>query len=388
MKAVVLAAGEGRRLRPLTVLRPKPMVPVGNKPVLEHVVEALVDAGVTELVFVVGYRRERIQTHFGDGDDWDAEIEYVVQEKQLGTGHALLQAEDTVEDDFLVVNGDSFVSTDLVADLVESKQDGPAVAVTRSDEPTDYGVVDVENDVVVGLEEKPRVYDAETETINAGVYRFDTGVFEDIRETSGGGRMALTDAVVRRTKEGNGGVRAVYTDEWTDISHLWDVLRVNATMVGDTKAEDGEEEGTRRGVHPTAHVADAVTVGRNVRVGPNATVLPGTSLGDNASVGAGAVVSGSVLFADSRVGDNAVVRDCVVAGNASVGSNATVEGGKADVVVEGELYQDVRLGGVVGDNSEVGGGACLRPGTVLENDVRVGTGATADGRVESGTVIR
>ena len=384
MKAVVLAAGEGRRLRPLTVLRPKPMVPVGNKPILEHVVEALVDAGVTDIVFVVGYRRERIQTHFGDGDDWGAEIDYVVQKKQLGTGHALLQAEEQVDDEFLVVNGDSFVSTDLLADLVETEGKGSAVAVTRSDEPTDYGVVEVKDGEVVGLEEKPRVYDAETETINAGAYRFDTHVFDDIREVSSGGEMTLTDAVVRQTKEGN--VQAVYTDGWNDISHLWDVLRVNAEMVGNGKTDERPDAG--KGVHPTAHVADAVALGRNVRVGPNATILPGTSLGDNVSVGAGAVVANSVLFADSDVGENAVVRDCVVAANGSFGPNATVEGGKADVVVESELYQNVRLGGVVGDNSTVAGGACLNPGTVLGNDVRILTGATVDGRVESGTVVR
>ena len=387
MKAVVLAAGEGRRLRPLTVLRPKPMVPVGNKPVLEHVVDALVDADVTELVFVVGYRRERIQTYFGDGNDLGASIEYVVQEKQLGTGHALLQAEEKVDDEFLVVNGDSFVSTDLLADLVKTEDGGSAVAVTRSDEPTDYGVVDVKNGNVVDLEEKPRVYDAETETINAGAYRFGTRIFDDIRESSGGGEMALTDAVLRRVKDGD--VQAVYTDGWNDISHLWDILRINAAMVGeDIKNGTETDDGSRKGVHPTAHVADAVVVGKNVRVGPNATVLPGTSLGDNVSVGAGAVVANSVLFADASVDENAVVRDAVVAGNGSVGPNATVEGGKADVVVEDELYQNVRLGGVVGDNSTVGGGACLKPGTVLGNNVRVGTGTTADGRIESGTVVR
>jgi len=385
MKAVVLAAGEGRRLRPLTVLRPKPMVPVGNKPVLEHVVEALVDAGVNDIVFVVGYRRERIQTYFGDGGDWDANIEYVVQEKQLGTGHALLQAEKEVDEEFLVVNGDSFVSAELLADLGEAEGEGSAVAVTRSDEPTDYGVVDVENGKVVDLEEKPHVYDAETETINAGAYRFDTDVFDDVREASSGGEMALTDAVVRQTRH-EGDVRAVYTDGWNDISHLWDVLRVNAEMLGNGEAKEGV--GAHNSVHPTAHVADAVALGRNVRVGPNATVLPGTSLGDNVSVGAGAVVANSVLFADASVGENSVLRDCIVAANGSFGPGATVEGGKADVVVEGELYQKVRLGGVVGDNSTVAGGAQLRAGTVLGNDVRVGTGATADGRVESGTVVR
>jgi NDP-sugar pyrophosphorylase family protein len=377
MKAVVLAAGEGRRLRPLTAVRPKPMVPVGNRPILEHVVRSLSDAGVDELVFVVGYKRERIQTYFGDGDDWNVDIEYTVQEKQLGTGHALLQAEGSVDQDFLVVNGDSFVDSALVRDLVDVGD--TAVAVTRSDQPTDYGVVELEGDRVVGVEEKPRVYDAETETINAGVYRFSEAVFDELRTNGGGGELSLTDALAILAEDGS--VRAVRTRSWTDVSHLWDVLRVNSETVG----EDDHDEAD---VHPTAYVADGVALGDDATVGPNATVLPGASLGDNASVGAGAVVGNSVLFDDARVGPNAVVFDCVLSEDARVGPNATVEGGVADVVVEDELYKKVRLGGVVGDYTVVSGGAQLEPGTVLGNDVRVGTGATVDGRIESGTEVR
>jgi len=375
-KAVVLAAGEGRRLRPLTSLRPKPMVPVGNRPVLEHVVEALADAGIDEVVFVVGYRRERIQTYFGDGDDWGVDVEYVVQDKQLGTGHALLQAEEAVDGEFLVVNGDSIVDASLVSSLVSAN--APAVAVTRSDQPTDYGVVDTEDGRVVGIEEKPRVYDAETETINAGVYRLDEAVFDEIRSRPGG-ETSLTEALASLADGDR--VDAVRVEGWTDVSHLWDLLRVNSEVVGGRGEDDAD-------VHPTAYVADGVALGDDATVGPHATILPGTALGDNANVGAGAVVANSVVFADARVGENAVVRDSVVAEDARLGSNATVEGGRADVVVEGELYEDVRLGGVVGDYSTIGGGACLEPGTVLGNDVRVGTGTVVDGRVSSETEVR
>ena len=353
------------------------MVPVGNRPVLEHVVEALADAGVDELVFVVGYRRERIQTYFGDGGDWDVDIEYVVQEKQLGTGHALLQAEDAVTDEFLVVNGDSIVDASLVSALVSA--DTPAVAVTRSDQPTDYGVVNVERGSIVGVEEKPRVYDAETETINAGVYTFDEAVFDEIHARRPGGETSLTDAVVSLSQGRS--VDAVRVEGWTDVSHLWDILRVNSEVV------ETQDEG-RADVHPTAHVADGVALGEDTTVGPNATVLPGTALGDNVTVGAGAVVANSVLFTDVRVGENAVVRDSVVAEDARLGPDTTVEGGRADVVVEGELYEGVRLGGVVGDYSDVSGGACLEPGAVLGNDVRVGTGTVVDGRVGSGAEVR
>jgi len=133
MKAVILAAGEGTRLRPLTKTRPKPMLPVGSKPLLEHVLKAAHGAGIEEFVFVVGYKRERIQSYFGDGDHWGVDIEYVVQETQLGTGHALLQAEHAVDDAFLVLNGDRMVTTDAISMVYEERRgtDNPVLAVAR-----------------------------------------------------------------------------------------------------------------------------------------------------------------------------------------------------------------------------------------------------------------
>jgi glucose-1-phosphate thymidylyltransferase len=110
---VVLAAGEGTRLRPLTHNRPKPMLPAANRPILEHVLETLVEAGVTELVLVVGYKRDRVQEHFGPTFQ-DIPIRYVVQEKQLGSGHALLQAREAVDEPMLVVNGDRVIEPEMV----------------------------------------------------------------------------------------------------------------------------------------------------------------------------------------------------------------------------------------------------------------------------------
>ena len=115
MQAVVLAAGKGRRLWPLTENRPKPMIPVLNQPILAHIVEALESAGVTEVILVVGANRERVQNYFKDGQEYDVEISYVVQEQQLGTGHALLQAEAVLGESFLAVNGDRIIEPSIDA---------------------------------------------------------------------------------------------------------------------------------------------------------------------------------------------------------------------------------------------------------------------------------
>ncbi len=376
-KAVVLAAGRGRRLNPLTNTRPKPMVPVANRPLLEHVVEACRDAGVDDLVFVVGYRRDRIQTYFGDGDDWGVDVEYVVQEKQLGTGHALKQASPELEDErFLVLNGDSIVSPDLVERMSEVADKEDVVAVSRSDRPTDYGVVEVEDGYLKSIKEKP--LETRSETVNAGVYGFGRGILDLLPETPDEhGEMNLTAAVSELLDEGE--VRAVSAESWTDVSHLWDVVEVNAEAL-ETAEKDVETE-------PCVYVGESTALGDGVSLAPNSTVLSGTSLDDNVSVGAGAVVANSVVMKDAVIEEGAVVRDSIVGEGVSVGVNSTLEGGEATVEVEDRLHRGVTFGGCVGDYTELSGGVTVAPGTVIGEDCRVASGCMVTGRVPDGARV-
>ncbi len=379
--AVVLAAGEGRRLEPLTNRRPKPMVPVANRPILEYVVSAIADAGVERIVLVVGYQQERIRNYFGDGDDWGIDIQYVVQEKQLGTAHAILQAESAVTGSFLVLNGDRLVDASLVEQVRREigADDGPVMAVTRSDRASDYGVVSIEDGRVVEIDEKPRA-PVTSEVINAGVYGFDESVFDAIRETpTEGGELAITATLERIADERS--IRAVrYRGVWQDVSHLWDLLDVNAAVI------DEVEEGESTLRHDS--VASDTAIGSDVTLGRNATIGGGTAIGDNVTIEANAVVSNAVVFSDAVIEAGAVVRDAVVAENARVGANATVAGGSTTVVVEGEVHDDVTLGGVVGDNAAVGSGVTFAPGTVIGDGATVDHGATVDGRIEPDAIVR
>lgn len=381
MKAVVLAAGEGRRLEPLTNRRPKPMLSIAGKPLLEYVVDAVEDAGIDEVVLVVGYARDRIQTYFGDGDDWDVDIEYAVQEKQLGTGHAVLQAEPFVDGEFVALNGDRIVEPSAISSVVEERRDGdgPVMAITRAETPENYGVVELDGRRVVSIAEKPPTHAVTTEFINAGVYGLDDSVFDGLRAAESEGELAITTTIQKLDEP----LSAVPFDGlWLDVSHLWDLLSVNAHAIDRFGARwdpSADGEGT---------VVEPVAVGSDVRIRPGATVLPGTSLGDNVEVGANAVVSNAVVLPDASIGDGAVVRDCIVGENADIGPNTTIEGGDADVVVDETFYGDVRLGGVVGDNATVGGGVTFAPGTVLGNDATVETGVVVDGRIENDVDVR
>ncbi|MDZ5811824.1 sugar phosphate nucleotidyltransferase [Halorubrum sp. AD140] len=382
--AVILAAGEGRRLKPLTNRRPKPMIPVANRPLLEHVVKAVAAAGIERIVLVVGYRQERIRNHFGDGDDWDVTIEYVEQATQLGTGHAVLQAESAVDDTFLVLNGDRIVDPSIISRICDRVREDefPAMAVTTAARPREYGVVSSDGDGrVTQIEEKPEG-PVTTNRINAGVYGFSAAIFDAIRETDVTGELALTATLTDIARER--GVRAVsYDGRWLDVSNLWDLLTVNAGVIEENKP-DSDAPSLGESVSTAADVVLAGTV----RVGANVTIGGSTAIGSNATIEANAVVENAVVFPDAVIGAGAVVRDAVVAGNARIGPNVTVAGGASEMVVGDAVHRDVELSGVVGDNASVGGGATLTEGAVVGDGVRAEAGVVIDGRVESDAVVR
>ncbi|WP_423747103.1 sugar phosphate nucleotidyltransferase (plasmid) [Haladaptatus sp. SPP-AMP-3] len=389
MKAVVLAAGEGSRLRPLTNRRPKPMLPVGNKPLLESVIESIAAAGVDEIVLVVGYHRERIQTYFGDGRRWNVDITYAVQEKQLGTGHALLQAEPYIGSDFIAMNGDRYIEPSAVEKLIDDhRQTGAAgLATTRVETPSRFGVVERDKQTVTDIIEKPIPGTTTSEQINAGVYVFGPDIFAAIRQTESRGELALTRTLRNYVEDHP--LRAIpYDGLWGDVSHPWDLLWLNGYVL-DKQDSIGEGDTAR-----TAHVAssavvhDDVMMGEDVTVRAGAVVCRGTSVGENATVCANAVVEDAVVFPDATIEPGAVVRDCIVGANATIGPNTTVEGGVTDVTLDDTVHHDVTFGGLIGDNARISGNVTVLPGAIVGDGVTVESGTTVRERIEDGAVVR
>jgi len=384
MKAVILAAGEGTRLEPLTNVRPKPMVPIANKPILEHVVEAVVEAGIDEIVLVVGYKRQRIQNHFGDGNDWGVDITYVVQRSRLGSGHALLQAEPVVGEDVVVLNGDQIVTSAAIEDAIaERERTGEAVmAVSRTAETDLYGVVEVEDGRAVELVEKPVATTVRSELVNAGVYAFGPEIFAALRTTESDGELGLTTTLRHHLPEHP--VRVFrYEGHWFDVTRPWDLLTANGHLLD----RDHRAETHREGVHESAVVVDGTSIGTNTSVRPNATVLRNSAIGNNVSLGANTVVENAILMDDVTVGPNTTIRDCIVGANARIGAGTTAEGGQTDIVLGETLHQDIRFGGIVGDNAELGGHVTLTPGTRLGNDCTVESRCVLADRYESRSTV-
>jgi len=391
--AVVLAAGEGMRLRPLTRNRPKPMLPAANRPILEYVLDALIEAGTEEIVMVVGYKHDRVQNHFGPTYR-DVPITYARQEKQLGTGHALLQAREHVDEPMLVVNGDCLIESSLVEDVCDTYDEGdgePTLSVLAGPDARQYGAVVLRDGFVEDIIEKPTT--DEYRLINAGIYAFDTDIFAAIDDTPRQeGELALTDTLSRELETRR--VRGVETGGlWVDATYPWDLLTVAREVLAHDLTDEPEvEEGIwideTAIVHEDATLQAPVVVGPDCEVGPGAVVGPQTALGRNVTVGANSTVINTVLDVDTRVDPGSTLLETVTGQHVRFGPSTVVSGGPADVRVGNEIFEDERLGAVVADRVEADGNVSFAPGSLVGPSAHLHTGVTVSGQVQEGTEVR
>ncbi|MBV0925233.1 NTP transferase domain-containing protein [Halomicroarcula limicola] len=389
--AVVLAAGEGTRLRPLTRNRPKPMLPAANRPILEHVFDALIDAGVEELIAVVGYKRDRVQDHFGPTYR-GVPVTYAVQHKQLGSGHALLQARDSVDGPALVLNGDRLIDAGTVEAVAETfSQSGNAtMSVVERQDTSRYGAVQVRDGYITDLVEKPR--DGDYRLINGGVYAFSPDIFDAIQDTPRqAGELALTDTLATLVDEER--VRGVEVDGmWVDATYPWDLL----TVAREVLARGRVVESARREqvwiadsarVHNEAVLQGPVVVGPDCEVGPDAVIGPDAALGRTVTVGANSVVQNTVLDADTRVDPGSTLLDTVTGQDVHLGATTVVPGGPADVQVGTRVFEDQRLGAVIADRARARGDVSFTPGSLVGPNATLDAGVTVRGNVREGAEV-
>jgi glucose-1-phosphate thymidylyltransferase len=361
------------------------MVPVADRPLLEHIIDALQAAGISDITLVVGANRERVQSHFEDGTPWGLDISYVVQDAQLGTGHALLQAESTVGSSFIALNGDRIISPELVTSVKDRHEEtgDTVVSITQVDTPSQYGVVEVADETVVNIEEQPHPSRASSNFINAGVYAFKPSIFSAIRQTDSHGEQALTDTLSTLTDEQT--LQAVrYRGRWLDVSEPWDLLEVNNAVL----SEENRPQGERTNIDKTAAVADKIVLSDGVTVHPQAAIRAGVTVCENVSIGAGAVIENSILLPDVTLNPGAVVKDCIVGANATIGANTTIEGGVSNIVLKDTVHRNIQFGGLIGDNTTIGANVTIDPGTLIGNEVSIESGSTVSDTIEDTTHIR
>ncbi len=372
-------------MRPLTARRPKVMLPVAGKPLLEQIVVRAKEAGVDSFVFVVGYGQSSVKGHFGDGSRLDVKIDYAIQDRQLGTGHALQAAEQKAEDRFLVLNGDVLPDVDSLKDLAASEES--AVTAIRVDDPRRYGVFVEEDGYFKSVVEKSE--NPPSNLANAGIYAFKHSIFDSLRSApiSERGEYELTDGLnllAAREK-----IRIIPLNSWMEIGRPWDILAANEALlegIYPTILGEIEPGATLKGsvsvgkgtvIMAGAYIKGPVIIGENCKIGPNCYIRPSTCLGNDVRVGNAVEVKNSAIMDGTKIGHLSYVGDSVIGENCNFGagticSNLRHDKANINSYIKGQKMDSGRrkLGAIMGDDVKTGIHTAIYPGAVIESGYR------------------
>jgi len=390
MKAIILAAGEGARLWPLTQNGPKVMIPVAGKPILQYVVEALRDSGITEIILVVGYRREKIMSYFEDGARFGVHISYVFQNKLLGTAHALCKAKGETDSEFVVLPGDNIIDSRVIKGLLQERKEGEwAVALTSSRNASKYGVVFMSGGRVKRIVEKPK--DNRSDIISTGIFLLTDEIFKYVDEAIMEREYALS-TVIQSAIPGQI-VRGVKTEgTWQDAVYPWDLLDLNATalrMIHGAIAGKKEpnvvikghvEVGEGTVLRSGTYIEGPVVIGSGCDIGPNAVIMPEVSVGDNCVIGPHTTLETSILMSNCYMGSHSYISHSVIGDGTVMESHFKNMVGSA-IIRADEIREVERIGAIVAEDCRFGAGVTLAPG------VMIGTGSIIEGeKLVSGAV--
>jgi mannose-1-phosphate guanylyltransferase / phosphomannomutase len=352
MKAVLMAGGEGTRLRPLTLSTPKPLVPVCNKPMMEHILEKARDTGIKEYISTLYYLGDEIRAHFGDGSDWGVSMDYSVEETPLGTAGAVKILEDRLDDTFVILSGDSMTDIDVSEAVRFHKKAGSmaTIVLTRVDTPLEYGVVIIDKDgKIIRFLEKPGWGEVFSDTVNTGIYVLEPEVFKYM--VPGKNYDWSRDIFPMLLSEGRPLYGCALDGYWCDIGNLKQYREVHEDALnGKVKITPGGKQIKRkvwvgRGteISPGARIVAPAIIGANCQIKNGAEINEFTIIGDNCTIDEGAVTARSILWNNTYVGRRAVATGCILCRN--------------NVVQEEAKIGD---GAIIGDNCNVGKGAVIR----------------------------
>ncbi len=300
MKALVLAGGTGTRLRPITHTSAKQLLPVANKPVLFYGLEAIADAGITEVGLVVGDTARAIEAAVGDGSAFGIRTTYIRQEAPLGLAHAVLAAREFLaDDDFVMYLGDNFIVggiTQLTGEFRATRPDAQ-IMLTRVADPREFGVAELdETGQVTGLEEKPR--QPKSDLALVGVYMFTPAIHEAVKQLtpSWRGELEITEAIGWLIDHGRKVRSTTVTGYWKDTGNVSDMLEVNRLVL---ESVEPRQDGT---TGPGCEIIGRVVIEQGARVSGSRIVGP-------AIIGAGTTVSGSYIGPFTAIGPDCDIED-------------------------------------------------------------------------------
>ncbi|MBS3053046.1 MAG: NTP transferase domain-containing protein [Candidatus Aenigmarchaeota archaeon] len=372
MQAVILAAGSGTRMRPLTLTQSKAMLPVANKPLLEWTIKNLKDL-VDEIIVVVNKNQNDITSYFKD-------CTFAYQKEQKGTADALAAAEEFIDDRFILINADEFIPKTDIQEF--AKGGGYKTAVFRANNPELFGVVETRNGILSNIVEKPQ--NPASNLVRCGMELLDKNIFPLIKEIkpSARGELEIIDVYKLLIKEQE--MQIFEVSKWITISYPWGFLDANRFVL----EEHGSQIAKDVEIRPGAVIEDCVAIDSGSIIGPNCFIRKFSSIGKNCKVGQAVEVKNSIIMDNTFVSHLSYVGDSIIGRNCNIAAGVTFANLRLDekTIKVNANNQRIdsghkKLGAIVGDNVKFGVNVTIMPGkkiwpglmippcSVIKNDV-------------------
>ncbi len=409
MKTLILAGGEGRRLRPLTQNCPKPMLMIAGKPMLEHVIDNLKTAGQSDFYIVVGYLQDQIKEYFGTGYDFNCRIEYIPQEKPENIEAAILCAASHFdkEEEFMITHADFFADPAIIQRCIETHESNNAdatVSVTLVENPSLYGIVKMDAEAKIEcIIEKPKQGTQPSNFAASGVYIFKPEIFNALAE-----KKELDHAILSIIKRGGSVYSSVWEKDWVEIRYPWDLLKANSFVLNKTLLKNGSFIANSAEISPEvtitgpvyisedviiksgAAINGPVYIGPNAFIGTNSLIRLNSSIGENVTIGYGVEIRNSIIFSETEIGRISFIGDSIVGQGVEVRagiqtSNLPIfkksKGENAILVKVGDEHLPVpfeKFGTLIGNNTLLCNNVSILAGKTIGNNCVILPNTTID----------
>ena len=360
------------------------MIPVANRPIIEYVIEALVKNGIREIIVVVGYRKEQVTRFL---NQLDVPVEVIVQDKQLGTGHALLCAESKIRDNFLLLPGDNYIDPASIARIMDIPN---SMLVKEHPNPSNFGVVLLKEGLVSKIIEKPEY--SPSFMVSTGIYSFRKDIFSYVQEND------LPDSISSMINDGVQ-IRGIPADDWQDAIFAWDLLKMNrrllhnldpareGTVSRQTIIQGAVRVGKGTTIGPNTVITGPVIIGNDCTIGPNCCILPNTSIGARVTLDPFTCIGDAIIMDDSSIGSHSRIMDTVIGERCALADHTSTSSVSGLIEIEGIATRS-EFGAIIGDTVTSG------PFTVFKNAI-IGNNVTIEGQgllksryiVDNSTVI-
>ena len=376
MQAIILTAGEGARLSGWTSNRPKGMLSIGNRPILDYLVRGITDSGIKEINMVVGYGKNSVMSYFGDGSSFGCKISYLFQDEKTGTIDALKIGMDGIRDEFILVPGDNYVSSKAFKSLIKFSSN--ILLSGQAERWSKWGEIEVVGGKAKITFENPNAYGRIHFT---GIMKINKSLALRLIKLSG---SHLGEAL--QTLGSEYPFEVVKADYWHNIVYPWDLISGNSLALRDNllyrhgkiernvsiKGDVSIGKGTL--IRSGTYLQGPLSIGENCDIGPNSVIGRSVSIGDNTTIGAFTEIEDSIVMKNCEIGSYCSLKGSVVGDDNTLGSHCIAIPNDRNIMYFGQEFFISNRGVMIGDSCRIGSRAILEGGSILLSNTTIGEG--------------